>query len=209
MPGIRHVLFDADGVIQDRPGGWIAATEPYVGDRAREFLRRAWTDERPMLHGEGDFLPALAALLNEFGVATPLEEFFLDVWGRIDVDDRSLRLVDALRERGIGVHLGTNQDRHRGEHMRTTLGYENVFDVHCYSYELGVAKLDPRFFELAAQRVGAAPSEILFVDDNVENVEGARSIGMPAVHWTLAQGHDVLLAQLGAYGFDRLERALA
>jgi hypothetical protein len=36
--GIRHVLFDADGVIQSLPGGWYAAIEPYVGERAEEFL---------------------------------------------------------------------------------------------------------------------------------------------------------------------------
>jgi hypothetical protein len=34
---IRHVLFDADGVIQSIPGGWHTAMEPYLGERAQEF----------------------------------------------------------------------------------------------------------------------------------------------------------------------------
>ena len=29
---IRHVLLDADGVVQDLPGGWRAALEPFLGD---------------------------------------------------------------------------------------------------------------------------------------------------------------------------------
>ena len=48
---IRHVLFDADGVLQDVPGGYQAAAEPYLGERAMEFLHRAWDDELPALAG--------------------------------------------------------------------------------------------------------------------------------------------------------------
>ncbi len=61
---ITHVLLDADGVLQDLPGGWYAAMEPFLGDRAREFLHRTWTDELPTLAGEGDYLPMLEATLR-------------------------------------------------------------------------------------------------------------------------------------------------
>lgn len=73
-PRIRHLLFDADGVIQSIPGGWYTAIEPYVGERAREFLHGAWKQELPMLAGQGDYLPLLAARLTEFGVSAPVEE---------------------------------------------------------------------------------------------------------------------------------------
>lgn len=39
---IRHLLFDADGVLQDIPGGWYAAMEPYLGGKSREFLHQTW-----------------------------------------------------------------------------------------------------------------------------------------------------------------------
>lgn len=61
---IRHVLLDADGVLQDIPGGWYAAMEPYLGGRSREFLHETWADELPMLAGRGDYLPVLAATLD-------------------------------------------------------------------------------------------------------------------------------------------------
>jgi hypothetical protein len=61
---VRHVLLDADGVLQDLPGGWYAAMEPYLGDRAREFLHETWADEMPMLAGCGDYMPVLAATLQ-------------------------------------------------------------------------------------------------------------------------------------------------
>jgi phosphoglycolate phosphatase-like HAD superfamily hydrolase len=127
--GIRHVLFDADGVIQTVPGGWHTAMEPYVGQRAQEFLHGAWKDEKPMLAGQGDYLPLLAARLIEFGVPVPAEDVYRDVWHRIEPDGNSLGLVRALRANGYGVHLGTNQERLRAAHMRDALGYGSLFDV--------------------------------------------------------------------------------
>jgi putative hydrolase of the HAD superfamily len=115
--GIRHVLFDADGVIQTIPGGWYAAMEPYVGGRAQEFLHGTWKDEKPMLAGQGEYLRLLAARLAEFGVSASVDQVYRDVWQRIDPDRASLAIVQALRANGYGVHLGTNQERHRAAHM--------------------------------------------------------------------------------------------
>jgi putative hydrolase of the HAD superfamily len=198
--GIRHVLFDADGVIQTIPGGWYTAMEPYVGERAQEFLHGTWKDEKPTLAGQGEYLPLLAARLIEFGVSAPVEQVYRDVWQRIEPDRASLAIVAALRADGYGVHLGTNQERHRAAHMRVALGYDALFDVSCYSCELGLAKPDPAFFAAAARRIGADPSSILFIDDSPRNVDGARAAGLPAEQWEQEQGHEALIALLAGHG---------
>lgn len=204
---IGHVLFDADGVIQSIPGGWYAAMESYVGERAQEFLHGTWKDEKPMLAGQGEYLPLLAARLTEFGVSASVEQVYRDVWQRIDPDRASLAIVRALRANGYGVHLGTNQERHRAAHMRVALGYDALFDVSCYSCDLGVTKPDPGFFAVAARRIGAEPSSILFIDDSARNVEGARAAGLAADQWELGQGHHVLLALLSSHGVAPVRRA--
>ena len=84
--------------------------------------------------------------------------------------------------------------------MREALGYDELFDVSCYSHVLGVAKPDPRFFTEAARLVGAAPADILFVDDTAANVEAARLTGMAAVRWCLDDGHATLRAALTEHG---------
>jgi len=70
--------------------------------------------------------------------------------------------------------LATNQKRYRGGYMSQALGYDDLFDVSCCSYDLGVAKPDSGFFVEAARRIGTGPAEIVFIDDCVANVEGAR-----------------------------------
>ncbi|WP_435735684.1 HAD-IA family hydrolase [Cellulosimicrobium sp. PMB13] len=206
---VRHVLLDADGVMQEVPGGWYAAMEPYLGARSREFLRATWSDELPYLAGTGgDYLPFLADALAAYGVPAPADVVYRDVWLRIGVVAESVRLVERLRSAGYGVHLGTNQERERGVHMRTALGYDALFDVSCYSYDLGVAKPSPEFFVEAAHRIGAAPSSIVFVDDVAANVEAARGVGMLAVHWSVERGHDALLAGLAEHGVDTARQAM-
>jgi putative hydrolase of the HAD superfamily len=115
-------------------------------------------------------------------------------------------VVRALREHGYGVHLGTNQERYRAAHMREALGYDVLFDVSCYSCELGAAKPDPAFFAEAVRRIGAEPPVILFIDDTIANVAAARHAGLAAEQWSLADGHDALhalLARHGVTGFTR------
>lgn len=201
MPSsIAHVLFDADGVLQTVPDGWFAPAEPYLGDRAEEFVRHLWELEQPTLIGQGDFRLLLADRLRAFGVSSPAEEVLADLWHNIAPDPGSVALVAALRDAGYGVYLGTNQGRHRAAHMRSALGYDDLFAVSCYSYELGAAKPDPRFFTIAAERIGAAPAEIVLVDDSARNLQGARAAGLAAVQWTIADGLDRLLGELAGLG---------
>jgi putative hydrolase of the HAD superfamily len=198
------VLFDADGVLQYVPGGWYAAMGRYLGDRAPEFLHRTWRDELPMLAGQGDFLPVLAAALAEYGVCAPVEDVYLDVWHRIEVIADSVAMVRALRAGGYGVHLATNQQMYRARHMREALGYDALFDVSCYSCDLRLAKPDPLFFAEVARRIGAEPSAILFIDDSAPNVEGARESGLAAEHWSFQRGHDELRELLAGHGVQPL-----
>jgi putative hydrolase of the HAD superfamily len=199
-PAIRHVMFDADGVLQELPGGWVAAAEPYFGERALEFLEQSYKAHLPTLAGQGDLLVLLAGVLADFGITAPLEDVFRDIWLRMEPAPASLAVVGALRVNGYGVHLGTNQERHRAIHMREVLGYDALFDVSCYSWELGAAKPDPVFFAEAVRRIGGEPSAILFIDDSTQNVAAAREAGLIAEQWSLDEGHDTLHDLLARHG---------
>ncbi|VXC06662.1 HAD-IA family hydrolase [Nocardioides sp. AX2bis] len=197
---VRHVLLDADGVLQRVPGDWVALVEPWLGPDARGFLEGFWSEEMPALRGEGDFLSLLEDHLRRAGNPADPREVFEAVWLAIEVDPTSMALVDELRATGVGVHLGTNQERHRAAHMRTVLGYDDLFDVSCYSCDLGAAKPEPAYFERAVERLRDEAAGVLFVDDRADNVEAARSVGLRAEQWHLDDGHDRLRAVLAAHG---------
>ena len=196
---IRHLLLDADGVVQDLPGGWRAALEPFLGERSEEFVTDLAMDEQACLRGE-PFLPVLADRLARFEVEAPAAEVYAAAWERIAADPAVLALADRLRARGLGVHLATNQNPERASYMRRELGYGDRFDTQFYSCELGVAKPEAAYFQRILATVDAPADQVLFVDDSARNVAGARETGLLAEQWHLDDGLPRLHELLAAHG---------
>jgi putative hydrolase of the HAD superfamily len=59
--------------------------------------------------------------------------------------------------------------------------FQEMADLIVYSHEVGLAKPDPRIYELACNRLGLLPHETLFLDDYEPNVIAAREFGLQAI----------------------------
>jgi 2-haloacid dehalogenase len=62
-------------------------------------------------------------------------------------------------------------------------------------------KPDAAIYHLALDRFGLAPHEVVFIDDNLANVEGARAVGIHAIHFTNAASLRRDLHQFGLLQF--------
>ena len=49
---------------------------------------------------------------------------------------------------------------------------------------LGIAKPDPEIYIYTCEKLGVAPSEALFLDDKIENIEAAHHVGLHAIQFT-------------------------
>ena len=56
------------------------------------------------------------------------------------------------------------------------------FDYHFLSYQLGLVKPDRALFDRVAELLPVGPERVLFLDDNLINVEGATDAGFTARH---------------------------
>ena len=87
-------------------------------------------------------------------------------------------MVAAVRElRGAGIKTGLLSNSWSTGHYDRGL-LEELFDGVVISGEVGLHKPQPEIYRLAAERVGVAPEDCLFVDDLRENCEGAEAVGM-------------------------------
>ena len=89
--------------------------------------------------------------------------------------------------RGLGYPLGilsNTCDGHWEFCRRRFPWMDEHFDVHVASHQVGAMKPDPAIYRAATDRAGCRPEEIVFVDDLLENVEGARRFGFDAIHYT-------------------------
>lgn len=61
---------------------------------------------------------------------------------------------------------------------------DELFDAVIPSGEVGYIKPQPEIFMIAAERLGVRPEDCVFIDDIEDFCEGARAVGMQAIHFT-------------------------
>ena len=90
------------------------------------------------------------------------------------------RSLAETRRRGYKVGLVSNLSR-----SDTLWLYEFELDSHfdalVLSCEVGAAKPEPEIYRVAAERLGVAPEQCVFVDDMPSYIAGAKSVGMTGV----------------------------
>jgi epoxide hydrolase-like predicted phosphatase len=99
-----------------------------------------------------------------------------------DVVDRSLvDLIHSLRPRFKTGLISNAWDDLREWIVREKIA--EAFDRIVISAEVGMVKPKAEIYLLALEQLEVSPSEAVFVDDFIENVEGARAVGMSAIHF--------------------------
>ena len=91
--------------------------------------------------------------------------------------------IRELKGRGLRLGLLTNNVKEFGEHWRTMFPLEELFEAVVDSSHVGMRKPERGIYELTCTRLGIAPGDAVFVDDNADNISAARNFGMEAVHF--------------------------
>lgn len=94
--------------------------------------------------------------------------------------DDAIPTLRELRARGIRTAIVSNCD-HGTRGVVERLGLPEEADAMILSFEVGVAKPDPRIYAIALEAVGAGPHETLFVDDQVAYCDGAAALGIGTI----------------------------
>ena len=94
-----------------------------------------------------------------------------------------MRDVIALcRELGLGVYLLSNISREFAARYRE-IPILSLVDGCVFSSTCGYVKPDARIFAHAVEKFGLDKESTLFVDDNINNINGATSFGLKAYHF--------------------------
>ncbi len=97
------------------------------------------------------------------------------------------------------IALCSNTDPPHWELERERLPFGRKFDPAIVSYEVGAMKPSPLIYEALSRSSKVPPDRILFIDDSIENVKGARQAGLNAVQFV---GVEQLKADLLRFGVD-------
>ena len=106
------------------------------------------------------------------------------------------KTVAWLRESGYRLGILSNTCDCHWEFCRRKFSWiDQHFEVHITSHQVGAMKPDHAIYRAAADKVECPPEQIVFIDDMLENVEGARSFGFDAIQYTTGDEVDAALRE--------------
>jgi putative hydrolase of the HAD superfamily len=195
------LLFDLGRVVLDIDfNKALACWAGHAGSEPAHLRARFSRDEIYHRHERGEVSDAeyFAALRASLGIGIS-DAQFLEGWNSIfagEMPDISALLARAAKR--LPLYAFSNTNTAHVEHF--SVAYADVlghFREIFLSSSIGLRKPDAAAYDHVVKAIGVPASRIVFFDDLAENIEGARSRGLTAVHVTSPDGVAKALAALG------------
>ena len=201
---VQGVLFDLDDTLMDHTAASRAAVLEFVAGLPEWPLDEAGTLARWYALEDQHFARYMA------GEITMLEQRRARIGGFLELEDATDDLLDSrfsrflsgyqanwqpvpggpelalrLLDEGYRVGILTNGQAAQQRAKLAAIGLTDPRLVVCVSEELPAPKPSPLAFAAACGALGLAPHQVLMVGDSrVNDIDGARSAGLHAVHVT-------------------------
>jgi len=182
---IKVILCDADGMLikGEMFSVYLAKKYGITTDKTLPFFTGEFQD---CLIGKTDLKKVVKKYLESWGWKKSVDDL-LKEWFRFEdnIDEKLANHLNLLRKKGIRVYLTTNQEKYRTQYMLDEMGFGKILDGVFSSAYLGYKKPNKEFFEKVMSKLqNVKKSEVLFWDDQQENVNGARRFGFKAELYT-------------------------
>lgn len=127
---------------------------------------------------------------------TPQELIDLLISG-YEVDDKVVKVVKKVRLNGYKTLICTNNFPARINGLQERFKFLDDFDGMAISYEVGSSKPDSKIYQKLIEVSGVSANEIVYADDNGENISEAKKLGINAFFY---EGFDKFLEKLKELG---------
>ncbi|BDU17170.1 phosphoglycolate phosphatase [Lysobacter auxotrophicus] len=180
----KAVLFDLDGTLLDSAPDMVAAIDamraargqppmslealrPHVSKGARAMVKAAFGDvpEEERERWIPEFLDCYQQALGKHGT----------LFDGVDA------MLAALEDAGCVWGIVTNKPEYLARELMPVLGWEQRCAVLIGGDTLSARKPDPLPLIVAAERIGIAPEDCVYVGDDERDIIAARAAGMPSV----------------------------
>ncbi len=181
---IKAVFFDFDGVLSMNSHAC-----PEISQKLSELVDVSVNDLEPAYHdiavvsriNDTDY-SEFARLLSDALKTEITVEHLVESAQNCQKNDAMLNFADELRSMGVQTGIITDNSIDRIESLRSTFNLDN-FDPIIISQIYGVLKQQgPKLFEVAIEKIGLAPEEVVFVDDHENKLIFARRLSIKTYH---------------------------
>lgn len=179
----KAVLFDADGVT-------ITPRDPFSVQYAASHgldpkILGSFFDNQfgETLIGKRDLKKLLEERRDLWQWKGSIEDL-LKLWFEAENNrnEELVVLIQQAKRNGIACYLATNQEKYRTEFINEVM-FPGVFDKIFSSSEMGIKKPDSKYYtliidELLKNEVIRKPGDLFYFDDDTDNVDSAKKLGI-------------------------------
>lgn len=183
---IKWLVFDLGDVVLKRTEA-VPDLARLLGASPERLLTAYWAHRRE--YDRNSDAPAFwSAVAQDAGAEAPDAGLVArlvrcDDAGWSVTDEEVLVLIDDAVRAGVRLAVLSNAPTSMGR-LITAQPWVKVFEHLVFSGDLNMLKPEERIYRHLLDRLGAEPDEVAFLDDRAENVDGARSLGIRAMHFT-------------------------
>ena len=168
---------DQTGILPETLGTTMEEIAEADGEHPLFELERGRTSEAAFLERMADELE------HALGHRPEMHRFSEIYFEALKPNEPMIELMREVGDSGRRMALLTNNVREWEPLWRSMLPVDEIFEVVVDSAFVGCRKPEPRIYEITLERLGVEPQACLFVDDVADNCEGARALGIGAVHF--------------------------
>jgi putative hydrolase of the HAD superfamily len=168
---------DEIGISPENLGKAMRTITEEDGDNPLYALERGEMAEVDFLARLGDGLEPL------LGHRPELHRFRETYFEALHPNEPMIELMRELKASGLRMAMLTNNVREWEPLWRSMLPVDEIFETVVDSGFVGARKPEARIYEMTLERLGLPAAACLFIDDLEPNIDGARALGMNAVHF--------------------------
>lgn len=195
---IKNIIFDLGGVLLNiNPLLSLLELEKISGISQEELITKLASEQifKKFETGSLDsaqFRRELCRIINTSASDSEIDR----IWNKLilDIPVHRVNLLKELRENYKVYMLSNTNSIHFDYYSREfveTYGINlvDLFDHIYVSHEIGIHKPDAGIYNYVLENANIKPSETVFIDDSLANIEGAEQLGIAGIHIT--NGRDV------------------
>jgi FMN phosphatase YigB (HAD superfamily) len=195
---IKLIIFDAYGVILT---GGYPDTCKYL---AKKF-KVNWQDVYDVIYKKYCNKAAMRDITQKEAWENSVRELNLPIkWQEVrsihyslmGINKRVAVVAEKYRDSEIRTLLLSKNTRSQFSDVSKMLGFKKYFNDAINTWELGLPKASKKTLDYLMKRYGVKPDEIVYIDDQKENLKEAKKIGVKTIFY---QSFEQFLKELNKY----------
>ena len=183
VKSVKAIMFDIGGVLLEVHNKKYYDYLAKTSGRDVAFVEKiVWKDTLRMERGGISMRQFNEEVARRLGIRMSQVRWLEFYKSHVEVYRDMLNLVHRLHRKYKTAYL-TNVDLSKYGYTKHILDLK-AFDLRLASCNLHTIKPEHRIFEIAIKRLGVAPEEIIFIDNEIRNVREASRLGIRGIYYT-------------------------